>query len=909
MFGFMSKSKAEPEHPVQTEFATADTASEASSGFSFLSSPGGTIASFEPSTIQSPLSLLESSSVNQISVTPVQITDVQDVVFEKRAAPGGVVKKKKKTVVGRGRDEVDDDTVPPSSAYLSAPEPKEVPNLDLSPVTSRTSDNDSDASGVEKSRMERLNIHSPHVSPRTVSDNTLASEELKLPPSPPAPAHHSTSPALAPAAVGKSIASATTSTNSIVDPIPVSATRPSVSHSASVTTPQPATSLYEQKCSQLRARADAQMKAFTDCASTVRNSITSLASMKKYIILQMGRAEKDLETAKAEIGAAEREQERLAAAEEFEKAAALGESIVDLTNHISSTQTRIKAWHIETHDVSLSLAEVVEQLAPALGTLMGNLRDLNREQLEERKRLDLEVEMQHSAERDRLDTEAARLALKTDKVKRDEERVAEDSAAIDALIEERLGDVQLRRNELEIKRLALLGEIAELERQLNAKRLEEAANAASAAELDAQIDSVRSNFDRQLSLLQERRARVNTASAECKQDAHDIANGEDLLRAESERLQQLRAQSDAWNAALTADVTLASMLQAAELLLPSSSDGSVSDTKDTSEMTKGSQATVQLQEALGLASLQLATATQLEKSHMDALAALETESRDIEDRLPKIEVEKKGHATARRFKEAAAAAKEQQTLQARKEILVTEVQQTQDAVQASRASVVEATQRRSAAMRALQEVQRNTDIARYLQLNKQGKYLTTIRTDITAVGTSVPVAEKSDPSSCEVRVLAPAELLLDAAIEAIVFEQEAILEVHGLTASEIPGAETFSKAQIALPAVSVESEGATAEPAVSKGEALKEPELDAAAADAAAAERAARISSALEVLSRLDDVAARIDAAVLAEDFEAAAALDEELATENGRLNAQIERLGMDVAALRACATSETSDA
>ena len=55
----------------------------------------------------------------------------------------------------------------------------------------------------------------------------------------------------------------------------------------------------------------------------------------------------------------------------------------------------------------------------------------------------------------------------------------------------------------------------------------------------------------------------------------------------------------------------------------------------------------------------------------------------------------------------------------------------------------------------------------------------------------------------------------------------------------------------------------------------------------------------------MDVVAARIDEAVSTEDFEQAAALDEELAAEHARLALQLEKLSLTVDELRAIKMEE----
>jgi len=930
----MSSSAAKAAATDKVEPAPEVVAKE-SSGFGFLSSSVIMAAATDADTSSVPVSSVSSSAPSSPKPAPVHASVpapvVQDVVFSTRAAPSGVVKKKKKSAVGRGRDEAEEPGLSPSTSLAS---PKEV-GLTSVPASTGVRDLHLDLSQVkpgdagESGGQESLGgFNSPSHSPRTsittaeeAEAETYAVQEVrpaKSPSPPPSPPpQEPTTPVFAPPAVPKrgpasyssAITTSTTATTSVsTAPAPTSAkttTSESVKSSddsgagASAT---PATIIFEQKTAALRSRADGELQTFVDTAITVGAAIEHLAGRKRDIKLSVGQAEKKLETAKAEIVAAEHEQEKLAAAEEFERAHSLGETIVELVAFVGGTQKKIAVLKEEARAVAAQLLDAVETLAPVLGSLMGNLRDTSKEQAEERKRLEMEVEMQRSAERDRLDTEAARLALKTDKVRRDEERLAEENTVVEADIASQLGDVQVRRNELEIKRFSLLGEIKELERQLQIKRDEEAANVASAAELDVQIDSVRSGFERQLVLLKDRRSRIEHTREECSNDEADIARGESQLDAEALRLAGLREDSDAWSTTLAGELALAKVVQAADLLAPGAASTPADD--GSADPERSQNGTAALHEELAEASMQLGLALQEEQKHADNLLALEAEGKDIDDRLPKIETEKKAHAAARRFKEAGAAAKDMQALQTRKDALAAEVTLAIESVETSREAVRAATERREAAMRTLQEVQRSTDIARYIQLQKQKLYLEGVLSEVEHVAI--------DMMNVSLQVRSPAAVLVRAALDALKFEMEAILEVHSLSESDICGldqncvasdTEGTSTSQLVVD-TEVQDEDASAAVVVAEAEAEAdaeaEVETDAADADAEAAIREARISAAVEVLARVDAVTARIDEAVSAEDFEQAASLDEELAEENGRLSVQLEHLSLTVEELRA---------
>ena len=966
LFGFMSSGSDKPEESSATmENAPVAEEPPASSGFGFLSSPTSPTPTPNSAAVE-PAVNVKSPTVIKTAPEVVNSPVVQDVVFERRATSGAVVKKKKKTIVGRGREEND------GSDMVSATSPP-VPSSSLQPrnevhettlttsdrggsmstdtlQTGGTSSNDSSSGNNERGGFVDLGINSPagtpprSHSPEPITNTRSSSSTLELDTHAPPPPEQPTTPKVAPPAIpprsetmdGEDEVSVdnsrTSSSSRAAPPAQPTSLPPSFQQQQQEVTAasQPAALIFEEKCNSLRKRADNEVSVFQQSSTTIQECITTITTRQSEIKLKLWTAEKELDTYRGEISNAEREQERLAAEEDFEKAHCLGESIAILINRVSDAQELITSLGEENLLLTARLEENISKLAPVLGGLMGCLRDTVQQQTEERKRMDMEVSTQCSAEKDRLETEVARLALKQDKVRRDEERLSEESFVVETEISSQLGDVNERRSGLEAQRFGLQSEIADLEKQLALKKQQEVDVNIGIGELDGQILTVRSGFERQLLLLKERRVRIESTSAECEADAADITRDEQRLQTEELHVSTLRNDSDAWSEALEGDLSIARVLQAAELMTPTLlSATSTSTPASTSASTEQSneESLNSLRSQLGTASRELNNEVEVLSKKQETLDALDNEIRDIEEKLPKLDVEKKAHAAARKFKDAAATVKEQEALQSLKE------EKSQSAliiiadIESGRELVRSATERRDSALRALQDTQRRTDVTRYSLLCKQERYITTILQKVENVMASMA---SSNDSRWELKIRIPAQQLLQATLGGVVTEKNAIAAIHSLTVEEVRNAshdddqeeeqEEEEEGGEKKKGISAAKEHQGDADADAKMETDQEVETidnegsvsctlsksDQAAA-AAASTRIENIRLAMELLSNVDDVMKRIDEAAAAEDFEQAAALDDELAAEDGKLQALLSKMNITTDELRVEAAASIS--
>jgi hypothetical protein len=279
-------------------------------------------------------------------------------------------------------------------------------------------------------------------------------------------------------------------------------------------------------------------------------------------------------------------------------------------------------------------------------------------------------------------------------------------------------------------------------------------------------------------------------------------------------------------------------------------------------------------------------------------------------------LEKKGYAGARKFKEAAAAAKEQQSLQARKDELAESVAAYATELEACALEVQACTDRKEAALQKLQAVQREEDMNRYQSLYKQEKYLLQVKESIIAI-------QDVENAPYAMLTKGPATALIGATLEGVQHEMSAIHQVHSLTDADVtvlvaddvsdgngdntsgtddadddtdnPGPAAGSSEE-STSLADESNEDAPGNTSTSEGTAGMKNEDEDKDADADADEGAvkkARIEAARLLAIEVDAIASQIDEAAAAEDFDRAASLDDAMAREDGKLQALLASLSM----------------
>jgi len=314
------------------------------------------------------------------------------------------------------------------------------------------------------------------------------------------------------------------------------------------------------------------------------------------------------------------------------------------------------------------LLALKKQQRGELGEVLSSLRHRAAAVSSEQRRVATEAESRRRGLAERLQTEEHRLQLEQRHLARDCDALEEESAATEAAIASQLGPAGEARDALKHQCATLDDEVSELERQLAAKRAAAQTAHAELAAAEAAVSDVRKRFDRQLSRIADRRAALDATRRECCQEESSLEADRQRLSAETAAEEKAAREAESWTKVIDAELSVGLLLQAA-----------LEDTPGWQGREQGQQGSgggavghawgvdPALRTELAEALLALQAATSVSSEVQLALDALVEESASLTEQLPKLEAEKKAHAAARRFKEAAQSSKDHKAMSARKE--------------------------------------------------------------------------------------------------------------------------------------------------------------------------------------------------------------------------------------------------
>lgn len=259
----------------------------------------------------------------------------------------------------------------------------------------------------------------------------------------------------------------------------------------------------------------------------------------------------------------------------------------------------------------------------------------------------------------RLAAENERLATDLKNIERDEGFVQEERAELESTISEQTGDIEIMRDEANLKLKGINEEIDELRKQLAEKEMQAAEVKMELHDHEESIENVRSTFSRQVSRLAKKEAATKESRKEWDAEELSYKNSRSEHEAEVTAHSEALIAHDNLLAEIKKEKIVAEKLAtviAKEIVVTKSGND---DTPD--EEAKIAQADVLTCEAAVDEANQVLMAT---KSCIDNLR---DEISTFEVRLPILEAEKKQAAMKRDFKAAAKASKAIKEMVAKKE--------------------------------------------------------------------------------------------------------------------------------------------------------------------------------------------------------------------------------------------------
>jgi len=423
----------------------------------------------------------------------------------------------------------------------------------------------------------------------------------------------------------------------------------------------------ESRIGRLNKIARKEISTFSDEFMEISAKHCMLLSTTKDLTSERHQLDDELKGISISIAESEEEQQRLAQIEEFEKADALSAVLDSLRRRSKVVEDRIEQVIELLISIHLEMDQIYSLRSSTLSRMLDRFKNLVTEQQLEREKLEKKRDLYTESEDARLRVEEQRVALEKMHVDKEDSSVQEDKKVIEDAISAQLTDVSSTRADYEARLLSVSTEIRELEAKLAAKREEEQQLQAEVETLDVRVREVRKKYDRQLTRLEDRQSALEKSKSECLQEGLSIAEERKLYEHELAEQTQVIDHIGNWIKAVgIEDIVLNKIKSVLSDNQPSTSMEAESSV-DLFEMRKRCSETNSLiQQSLN------------EKDALEAqIKQLQEEDIDLDEKIPKLEAEKKSHAAARRFKEAGIVAKDIKDMMVRADEIKAEVQETQ----------------------------------------------------------------------------------------------------------------------------------------------------------------------------------------------------------------------------------------
>lgn len=471
--------------------------------------------------------------------------------------------------------------------------------------------------------------------------------------------------------------------------------------------------------------------------------------------------------------ATEEEQTRLAAEEDFEKAEALNDVI-------QSSAAEVRAREVVLADLRTSVRMLEETFAHERADCVSNfLRAANslratREQLVVAlTQQQSSVERQWDLEDSRIRAELERISLEKGHFEREEQALSGDSERTEEAIRTQTGDLSDKKKELESSMEAVSEEIRILQEQLALKVSAQQLLAADLDRVDGKIGEVRKKYDRQLQRIADRQIALQSSKAECLEEESAVLREQQVLETQAAEASKIKLTAAAWATSLETDLQISDVMLSKLKAATGGLEGySMASLCSVDAAVEGA-ATVELRRNLEAISYLLHKKRVLLAELQLQRDKLVVESRRLADLLPVYEAEKKAHASAKRFKEAAAVAKELKEVLAAKETIERDVDELDASASATTADIDQLVDQETVTSKALRDAHRQGDIARFENLLVQAAEVRVMQ--------RLVASKRKDPESGDSEDIGNGVLtFLSTELEALQKEAAVLKDLHSL---------------------------------------------------------------------------------------------------------------------------------
>lgn len=573
---------------------------------------------------------------------------------------------------------------------------------------------------------------------------------------------------------------------------------------------------------------------------------------KKSLRKQLEAAEQSQFMLKIRLTELDLEQSKFAQLEDFERADTISGIIDSVKNEIAEKTALV--LHLKENEIELTQQTVVcreeyqsllDEIVPEM--VSQKLRqevDLESSRIIEERRL--------AQEETRLKSEEERISLEKKHIDREEEALLEESTLTESAISSQCGAVQVIRNEKSRDLEVLNAEIIELEALLTSKKNLYQQLKTEIVDMDVKINDVRKKYERQLQRIHDRKEAIDSAKVDCLNDVKLISAERLKFDAESKNIQDTYSKMKSWCIGVDSEIAITELVKQTLAL-----DIQICELDDADDL--------KIEVASAEASLLSAHNSEIELE--DQIKRDTSEVAAISARIPILESEKKDHAVAKRFKEAALVAKDIKSLTSKREVVEENLLLLQSQKDSKASLVIRCKEKRDDSLLKLKKFRRQSAIARFSDISLRINQLTKVRSILD---------DPKDLSSHEDLILWRQGLrsLIEIELELLNAEVSSLSLDYGINQISNLDESTEDVDNSSLPIEDVE--GPVSVPAAYSEDEVAEAQL-----------------SLQELLLQQKDLAGKLEAAVELDDFELAAEIDETLQAINLKLTTISAKYGL----------------
>lgn len=700
--------------------------------------------------------------------SPVKASELsQNLKLAKSSAPKVVKKKKRVSRVGLGREDDDDD----EPAASVAPTHGLVHSHSLPSVAETTHDGEhSDGESEAHSTVPASIVSNAESESATSAFDFLMETTATVPVSEETTTSHTgnrpsllsfSMPESAPVAVPAALSLAdfdgmivhndtVPNPNSAVPakPVVVPTQQPAktvvVPHTPAITTTAEAKIVEPVKDSSVgkttQEKSVTQLNKFYDLVVSLSQIHSNSVQESKRIRELIESENSNLGLLKGQLVSLEAEQAKHAAEEDFDRADMMTSPIESTRGEIEKKVGLIDTLQQQALQVEATFAAQRQQVVLVINQTFSELTAVKDQLMVEAAELESQQVEGNELEEIRIRVEEERISLEKSHFEKEETALAEELRVTEDAIKSQSGAVQVKKEEIEISLLSVQGEIKLLEQQLAAKRNEEQQLQKELTLVDTKITEVRKKYERQLQRIQDRSYALAETKRECLAEEAALMQEKEAYARQAQEALDARESFVGWTRSVRDD------LQVMDLFVKNTEKAeedfrlltnSVATSAGDQSRSGGDDKTAALQAAQNEALSALNQATTCETEMRQQMEDLSAEGRAILEQIPKLEAEKKAHAGAKRFKEAAAVAKDIKDGQSRKDEIDLKIEELARAVVVAGEEVARAREAYNEASRALKDVQREVDIQRCRSLLARAKELRSLLKKVSRVKVSM----------------------------------------------------------------------------------------------------------------------------------------------------------------------------